>query len=139
MLLKNFIVEEWKILNGSVGILLDTIYEDPLGPRGTESLLPLYCIVDFPYSNVPENRKCIAGLPHTVISIPVITEFCERGCCSVSTIPLRLCVAITTYKSQGTTAGPGEMFEKIVIHLPLSSNSRTVTGQELFNFQEPKI
>jgi hypothetical protein len=137
MLLKNFIVEEWKILNGSVGTLIDVIYDDPSGPT-VPGKLPLYCVVDFPASNVPENHKCIPGMPPSIVSIPLITEHCERRCCSMSTIPLRLCVAITTYKSQGMTCGYGELFEKVVVHLPLSRTRRAITGQELVQFSRAK-
>jgi hypothetical protein len=36
MLLKNFIVEGWKIFNGSVGIVLDIIYDSPDGGQTGE-------------------------------------------------------------------------------------------------------
>jgi hypothetical protein len=136
MLLKNFIVEEWKLLNGSVGTVIDIIYANPLGPR-EEDAIPLYIVVDFKYCCVPEDRKCFHDCPSTYVAIPVITERCEKGCCSVSTIPLRVCIAITTYKGQGITVGPGEMFEQLVIHLPIDSKM-SVTGQELVQFSRAK-
>jgi hypothetical protein len=55
----------------------------------------------------------------------------------VSTIPLRVCIAITTYKGQGITVGPGEMFEQLVIHLPINSKM-SVTGQEHVQFSRAK-
>ena len=56
----------------------------------------------------------------------------------MTTIPLRVCVAITTYKGQGITVGLGEMFERIVIHLPINSSSMSVNGQELVQFSRAK-
>lgn len=136
MLLKNFIVEEWKILNGSIGTVVDIIYANPLGPR-EENATPLYVVVDFRQCSVPDDQKCFDDCPSTFVSIPVITERCEKGCCSISTIPLRVCIAITTYKGQGITVGIGETFERIVIHLPLDSKF-SVTGQELVQFSRAK-
>jgi len=127
---------EWKLLNGSVGTLIDVIYDDPAGCR-IPGKLPLYCVVDFLDSNVPDDQKCIHGMPRTCVSIPVITEHCERRCCSLSTIPLRLCVAITTYKSQGMTCD-GEIFDRVVVHLPLSTTRCMITGQELVQFSRAK-
>jgi hypothetical protein len=136
MLLKNFIVEEWKILNGSIGTVVDVIYDNPLGPREPESM-PSYIVVDFKNCSVPEDRKCFDDCPSTYIAIPVITERCEKGCCTISTIPLRICIAITVYKGQGITVGDGEAFERIVVHLPMKSQI-TVAGQELVQFSRAK-
>jgi PIF1 helicase. len=136
MLLKNFIVEEWKLLNGSIGTVIDIIYDTPQGPRETDSM-PKFIVVDFKRSCVPEDKKCFEDCPATYVSIPVITERCEKGCCTMTTIPLRVCIAITIYKGQGITVGPGEEFERIVVHIPINA-SRPVTGQELVQFSRAK-
>jgi hypothetical protein len=62
---------------------------------------------------------------------------CAKGCYSMSTIPLRVCITITTYKGPCITVGPGEMFEHEVIHLHLDSKL-PVTGQELVQFSRAK-
>lgn len=65
-----------KILNGSVvGKLIDVIYGGSSGPTDLGTL-PLYCVVDFPESNIPEDHKCIPGMPRTTVAISVITEYC---------------------------------------------------------------
>ena len=48
MLIKNYIVE-WKVMNGSVGTVVDIVYKNSNGPM-KENALPEYVIVDFPYS-----------------------------------------------------------------------------------------
>jgi hypothetical protein len=98
-------------LNGSVRTVIDIINADSEGPSKSDAI-PLYVVVDFKYCCVPEEWKCFHDCPSTYVAIPVITEQCEKGCCSVSTIPLHVCIAITTYKGQGITVSPEEMFEK---------------------------
>jgi hypothetical protein len=137
MLLKNFIVEEWHILNGSIGTVVDIIYDHTDGPMAQGNPLPFFVVVDFPCSNVPEDKKCFPHLPRSYVAIPVIHERCERKCCSIETVPLRVCVAITIYKSQGITVGKGEQFEHVVVHLPLNSK-RVVPGLELVAFSRAK-
>jgi hypothetical protein len=79
MLLKNFIVEEWKLLNGSIGTVIDIIYDTPEGPREKNSK-PKFVVVEFKRSCVPEqDRKCFDDCPATYVSIPLITERCEKG------------------------------------------------------------
>jgi ATP-dependent exoDNAse (exonuclease V), alpha subunit - helicase superfamily I member len=56
---------------------------------------------------------------------------------AIETVPLRVCVAITIYKSQGITVGKGEQFEHVVVHLPLNSK-RVVPGLELVAFSRAK-
>ena len=45
-------------------------------------------------------------------------------------IPLRICIAITIHKCQGMTIGPGQQFERVVVHLP-ESGTRKNPGIEL--------
>ena len=56
------------------------------------------------------NSKCVP--------IPVVEDRCDKKCCSVKTISLRVCIAITIHKSQGMTIGDGEVFEKVIVYLP---------------------
>jgi PIF1 helicase. len=133
MLLKNFIVEEWHILNGSMGTVVDIIYDHKDGPMAPGNPLPLFVVVDFPSSNVPGGHKSFPNAPSSFVAIPVVCERCKNNCCSIETIPPRVFIAITIYKSQGITVGDGEMFQKIVVHLPMYSK-RIVPGLELVAF-----
>jgi hypothetical protein len=137
MLLKNFVVEEWHILNGSIGTVVDIIYEDDDGPIADGYPLPLFVVIDFPNSNIPEEHKCFPNRPRTHVAIPVVQERCQKKCCCITTIPIRVCIAITIYKSQGLTIGNGEQFERVVIHLPLDRR-RVVPGLELVAFSHAK-
>ena len=94
--------------------MIDIIYDDAQGIK-LIGALPLYVVVDFPKSTLIYNL--IPGSPATHISIPITTERCERNCYSMTTIPLRICKSITTYKSQGTTVGPGKIWERVVVWL----------------------
>lgn len=51
----------------------------------------------------------------------------------MSTIQLPMCLSITVYKGQGVTVGTGvgEVFERIVVHIPAVNSKVFVTGQEL--------
>lgn len=91
MLLKNVVVEEKK-MNGSMGIVIDIVYDEARGSKLID-VLPLYVIFDFLESTMHYNL--IPGTPPTHIPITITTERCERFFCSMTTIPLRICKAIT--------------------------------------------
>ena len=61
------------------------------------------------------------------IQIPIVTDRCEKKCCSISIIPLRVCKAITINKRQVMTIGPQQIFEKSIVLLP-TFGSRTSPG-----------
>ena len=63
MLSKHFIVEE-KVMNGSIEIITEIVYDDPRGPNFKGSS-PLYVIVDFPHCTI--NRRLIPNKPLTHI------------------------------------------------------------------------
>jgi len=86
MLLKNFVAEE-NLTNGSMGTIIDIVYYDARGSK-LIGALPLHVVVDFPESTLSHNL--IPGSPSTHIPIPITTERCERKCCSMITIPLRI-------------------------------------------------
>ena len=125
MLIKNYIVE-WKVMNGSVGTVIDIVYKDSNGPM-KENTLPEYVIVDFPYSCIPSEHKIIPNQKSTHVAVPIATDRCEKKCCSVSMMPLIVCIAITIHKAQGMTIEPNQMFEKVVIYLP-EKNTTTTPG-----------
>ena len=137
MLLKNFVVEQ-DILNGSIGIVREIVYKDAIGPKGDTIQFPAYEVVEFPYSKIPEDKKCFPDKPSTWIPIPVVTERCEKKCCSITTIPLRVCIAITIYKSQGMTIGEGEIFEYVVVYFPEEGRRNSAPGSELVAISRAK-
>lgn len=136
MLLTNQIVEK-KLMNGSIGKVVRIVYRNAEGPRD-KNAQPAYVIVDFPDFIINESEKCFPDLPKTCIPIAPITLRCEAGCCSVTTIPLRVCKAITIHKSQGITAGPGRLWKKIVAALP-GPNDRKTAGLELVALSRPTV
>ena len=123
MLLHNFIVE-YKIINGSIGVVRDIVYKDHSGPNNEEAL-PEYVIVDFPESTIPEEEKSLPNLPRTFVPVPVVDIRCEKKCCSMSMIPLIISIAITIHKSQGMTIGPNEMYEKLIYHFHEENQKKT--------------
>ena len=127
MLLQNFVVEQF-LMNGSIGTVQEVVYKQSSPDFNHE--LPSYVIVDFPKSNIPDDKKLIPNRPATHIPIPIVSVLCEKKCCSIQTIPLKVCVAITIHKSQGMTIGPREQFERAVVYLP-ATNSKSPPGLEL--------
>lgn len=123
MLLTN-IITELNLMNGSVGTVRQIVYEFPEGPRGPNGpkTHPLYVVVDFPDCTIDEEDKLIENMPRTCIPVPVVTQRCEKQCCSATSIPLRVCKAITHYKSQGQSIGPGNAWTKVVVRLPSDRN-----------------
>ena len=53
--------------------------------------------------------------------------------CIVTSIPLRVCKAITIHKAQGMSIGPGKSFESVIVSLP-EKGERTNPGSELVAF-----
>ena len=96
MLLKNFVVE-YKLMNGSIGVVRKIVYRDSAGPSNHLSQ-PAYVIVEFPSSEIPESDKYFDDYPSTWIQIPVVEERCEKKCFSITMIPLKICIAITIHK-----------------------------------------
>ena len=121
MLLMNFIVE-LGFFNGAVGTVVEIVYEDSEGPRNPGNR-PAYVVVDFPHSTVPASEAWNPDHP-TWVPVPMSTQRCEKSCCSVETIPLRVAKAITIDKSQGSTVGKGEFWEFLVVQLPASTSKR---------------
>ena len=129
MLLKNYIVE-LGIMNGAVGTVVDIVYEEAEGPRNQNNL-PAYVIVDFPKCMFPKiGIGYNVQAPKTHVPVPITKEFCERKCCTIETVPLRVCKAITIHKGQGITVGPGHDWENVVIYF-VEGNKRSQPGLEL--------
>lgn len=60
--------------------------------------------------------------PSRWISIAPVTLRCERRCCSARTIPLRVCKAISSHRSQGQSVGEGHAWTKVVVGLHCKRN-----------------
>ena len=135
MLLRNFIVE-YKLMNGSIGVVKQIVYENKEGPADRNNL-PAYVIVEFSECEIPEEENLIDGRNSKCVPIPVVEDRCDKKCCSIKTIPLRVCIAITIHKSQGMTIGEGEIFEKVVVYLP-EEGMRKNPGLELVAFSRVK-
>ena len=118
-----------------MGKVIDIVYSNRKGPR-EKGALPEYVVVDFPDVVFPEGEEWDKDHP-TYVPVPVVTHRCEKNCCSCTTIPLRVCKAITTYKSQGMTVGEGQVWEKLVIMLGSSKNSNS-PGLEQVAFSRSK-
>ena len=114
MLLCNYVVEVG-LFNGAVGTVVDIVYSVPNGPL--TDALPSYIVVDFVNISIPAQCAYDRSNPN-LVPIPPKTMRCEAGCCEMTTIPLRVCKAISIYKCQGMTIGSSEMFSKIVVMLP---------------------
>ena len=112
ILLQNQIVED-NLINGSIGIVREICYApgETMGDPGAE----MYCVVEFPKSNLTECTVVGATNPK-LVAIPLCEQRCEKGCCSIKTLPLRVCYALTVHKVQGMSIGSGETFEKAVVH-----------------------
>ena len=115
MLLVNFVVEE-NTFNGAVGKIVQICYEHSDGPRNPDAL-PDYVVVDFPGLNMDPNEVWDDEYP-THVPVPCYTQRCEKNCCSMTTVPLRVCKAITQYKGQGMSCGEGHVWKRVVICLP---------------------
>ena len=68
-----------------------------------------------------------------IIPVAPITIRCERKGCTVVSIPLRVCKAITIDKVQGMSIGPQKPFESVIISLP-EKGERINPGSKLVTF-----
>jgi len=135
MLLLNYVVEEEQF-NGQVGKVVKIIYSDPMGPR-VPGLLPWRVVVDFPGVKFEPGKEWNSEHP-TWVPIDCETLRCEKRCCSITTIPLRVCKAITTYKSQGLTVGEKEMWEKIMLVIGAAKGLAAKPGIEQVSFSRSR-
>ena len=89
-----------------------------------------YAIVDFQEYTISEENKLVPGMPPTCVLIPFVKQRCEKKWWSTRTLPLRVCKATSTHKSQGITVGPEQLLENVVLELP-ASGQRTTPELEL--------
>ena len=86
MLLKNYVVE-LKLMNGSIGTVVDIVYKDEEGPR-SEGALPAYIVVDFPQCLIEDGKGWKKQDACKNVPIPTIVELCKKHCCGIETVPL---------------------------------------------------
>ena len=117
MLVMN-ILPNFRLVNGSIGPVIDIIYKHKNGPRQIPYQLPTCVIVDFKECTVDEEFKWRDDLPSTYIPIIPLTIRCEKRCCTVISITLRVCKDVTIHEIQEMSVGPGNSFESAVMYLP---------------------
>ena len=121
MLLVNKVVEE-DLYNGAVGIVRDICYKpgEQVGKPGAR----MYVVVEF------KDSKLLRPLVHgqtnkKLVPISLSQQRCDRGCCWINTIPLRVCYGLSGHKTQGMSVGEGEQFKKAKIHMPKGKMKNT--------------
>ena len=98
MLLQNVLcnTRSWMVL---WGWWRPSFTRQPNGPAENNALAK-YIIVDFKQSTLSADEPMIKGARSIWISVPVAKNRCEKNCCSVSAIPLQVCIAMTIHKAQ---------------------------------------
>ena len=119
-------------MNGSIGTVVDIVYREKEGPTRNPKSHPAYVVVDFKDSTIPTSDALWQEGKPTLVPVPVSILRCEKQCCSEQAIPLRVAKAVSTYKSQGMTAGEGEeVFEKVVVALPTAGGKKTPSAEHI--------
>ena len=99
--------------------------------------------MEFPDSTLP--HALVAGFDKTHVPIPFLTQRCERKCCSVTALPLRVCRALTIHKSQGMTVGREVItengitrnkhpFQNVIVYLRPKESKHKTPGSEVVAF-----
>ena len=126
-----------KLLPGSIGVVREICYApgEIMGQKGAK----MYALVEFPNSNLSECT--VHGVTDTkMVAIPTSTKLCDKKCCTIENLPLRVCKGLTNHKVQGMSIGPGEQFEKGIIHFP-EGRMRNIPGLVLTactRFKQPR-
>jgi ubiquitin C-terminal hydrolase len=112
MLFKN-IVPTMNLFNGSIGTVIDIVYDDNEGPVDRNAQ-PLFVVVDFPElewgTRTPYDPANVTHFP-----VAVMNEPCDNNCCQHSSIPLIPAKALSIDKAQGMTCGFLRGFERILL------------------------
>ena len=98
---RNF-MPKWGLYNGARGRVIEFDFETNQNPNDGD--LPGYTVVDFPFYKGPAWDK----RHPTHVPIPVVREYCSKGCCTKDFVPLELSFATTIHKIQGLEAGPSK-------------------------------
>ena len=92
-------LKEYKLINGSIGIVKEISFEHRDGPRHILYELPACVIVEFKDSNFSEETKWRTNLENIYVPINSTTIRCDKKCCTVTSILLRVCKVITIHKT----------------------------------------
>ena len=101
----------WGLFNSSIGTVDEIVFEEGKNPNAGD--LPLYVAVDFPSYTGPvwdENKP-------TVVPIPIVKSFCDKGCCQIQYLPLELAFAKSIHTFQGMQAGPTNAIKRLIVNL----------------------
>ena len=100
---------DFGLFNGSVGTIMDIVYQQGQSPKDA---LPQYILVDFPKFTGP---PFLEDHP-TWIPVPPVDRRLECMCCKRTQVPLRPGFGTTIHRVQGMTIGPGNLNRYIVIN-----------------------
>ena len=67
-----------------------------------------YVVVEFPNSIIPNTNKRVQNQAPNWVHILVVIALYEKICCTITTIPLRVCNAINIHQYQDMTVRPGQ-------------------------------
>jgi hypothetical protein len=101
---------EWTLFNGSIGTVVDIVYENNKSPNNHD--LPEYVLVDFPLYCGP---ALMEDHP-TIVALAPMLYSCSKHCCQRKQIPLALAFGKTKHTLQGTNVGeskPGQAVNPI--------------------------
>ena len=84
------------------------MFEHNDGPRHIPYELPACEVVEFKESIFVEGTKWRTDLDKHLVPINPTTIRCEKNCCTVTSISLRVCKSISIHKAQGMSIGPGK-------------------------------
>ena len=102
---------QWGLYNSSIGTVEEIVFEEGKNPNAGD--LPLYVAVNFPSYTGP-----VWDLKNpTVVPIPIVKGFCDKGCCQIEYLPLELAFAKSIHTFQGMQAGPSNPIKRLIVHL----------------------
>ena len=92
-------LKEYKLIDGSIGIVIEIMCEHKDGPRHIPYELPACVIIEFKAIIFSEETKWQTDLENTYVPINRTTIRCDKNWCIVTSIPSRVCKAITIHKA----------------------------------------
>ena len=117
VLLLSNIVQEMGLYNGAIGTIQEIVFATEAGCTADFKQKPLYVVVDFPGLEW-KTEEDVWDINHrSFFPVSYLEQRCERGCCTMTQLPINVAKGITIHKSQGMTIGPGEVCERYVLSL----------------------
>lgn len=114
-LLSNLFVEGG-LFNGATGTIKKIVYKEGESPHTPQSQIA-YVELRVKGLKLPLGQAPWDASDPDVVPIPVTTCMCEKKCCHMKGIPIRVHKACTIHKGQGLTIGEGHMYSKVVVGL----------------------